>query len=117
MARITRKAPPARRTPSEAMRRLRDSTVDAVEAGVGFATQTARAGLARTRKAALAGAARARGQAIESIGQFERVFERRVSSAIARLGVPTARDVHALSRQVAELQASVERLRRSRTRA
>jgi polyhydroxyalkanoate synthesis regulator phasin len=45
------------------------------------------------------------------------VFENRVQNAISKLGVPTARDVRALSRQVAQLQQSVDQLRRSRARA
>jgi hypothetical protein len=36
---------------------------------------------------------------------------------MSKLGVPTAKDVRALSRQVSQLQASVERLNRSRARA
>lgn len=49
--------------------------------------------------------------------QLEKAFQARVASAIAKLGVPNARDVRALSRQVAELQQSVQQLRRTRARA
>jgi len=53
----------------------------------------------------------------EAVSSFERMFEKRVSRAIAMLGVPSSRDVRALSRQVAELQQSVDKLRRARARA
>jgi len=65
----------------------------------------------------MAGAATARTRTLDAMTSLEKTFETRVSQAIARLGVPTASDVRALSRQVAQLQASVERLKRSRARA
>ena len=67
-------------------------------------TVTARADEARTRT-------------MDAVSQLEKVFQNRVQSAISKLGVPTARDVRALSRQVAQLQQSVDQLRRSRARA
>ena len=48
------------------------------------------------------------------VTQLEKMFEQRVSKAIGRLGVPSAKEVRALSRQVSELKASVEKLRRAR---
>jgi poly(hydroxyalkanoate) granule-associated protein len=54
---------------------------------------------------------------VRAVGQLERVFEQRVTNVVRKLGVPSHSEVRALSRQVAELQASVERLRRSRARA
>jgi poly(hydroxyalkanoate) granule-associated protein len=69
------------------------------------------------KDAALAGAETAKTRTLETVTSLEKIFEQRVSRAIARLGVPTASDVRALSRQVAELQASVERLKRARARA
>ena len=69
------------------------------------------------RDAAVAGAQTARTRTVEAVTSLEKIFEQRVSRAIARLGVPTAGDVRALSRQVAQLQASVERLKRARARA
>jgi poly(hydroxyalkanoate) granule-associated protein len=48
--------------------------------------------------------------------RLERAFEHRISTVVSKLGVPTAKDVRALSRQVAELQASVNQLRRARAR-
>jgi poly(hydroxyalkanoate) granule-associated protein len=73
---------------------------------------------ARQARAALTdGALVAKGRAIQAVDRFERVFEDRIGRAIGRLGVPTARDVRTLSRQVAHLQQSVDQLRRSRARA
>ena len=69
------------------------------------------------RTAVIARAAEARASTRQAVSRLEHVFERRVSRAIAILGVPSARDVRALSRQVAELQQSVEKLRRTRARA
>ena len=62
-------------------------------------------------------AVEARTRTVDAVTHLERVFEQRVSKAISKLGVPTTKDVKALSRQVAQLQASVERLSRSRARA
>ena len=56
----------------------------------------------------------AREAVIARTNSLEKVFEQRVSRAISRLGVPSAREVRELSRQVAQLKASVERLRRAR---
>jgi poly(hydroxyalkanoate) granule-associated protein len=69
------------------------------------------------REAAMAGAETARTRTLEAVTSLEKIFEQRVSRAVARLGVPTASDVRELSRQVAQLQASVERLKRARARA
>ena len=77
------------------------------------ALATARA----ARSAVIARAAEARATTRQAVSRLERVFEQRVSRAMAVLGVPSARDVRALSRQVAELQQSVDKLRRARARA
>ena len=69
------------------------------------------------RRAVIARAEKARTETRQAVSRLERVFEQRVSRAIAALGVPSARDVRALSRQVAELQQSVDKLRRARARA
>lgn len=69
------------------------------------------------RDAAFARAEEAKAKTVEAVSHLERVFEQRVSRAIAKMGVPTTKDVRALSRQVAQLQASVDRLNRSRSRA
>ena len=66
------------------------------------------------RDAVVDRACEARARTVEMVTQLEKVFERRVSKAIGRLGVPSAKDVRALSRQVSELKASVEKLRRAR---
>lgn len=138
----SRKAGAAGVTPARAVRTIRTSAQKALEAGMQAATgvrQTATGAFdalvkqgaaleARSRRAALARAERARDAAcaraeeakaktVEAVSHLEKVFEQRVSRAISKLGVPTAKDVKALSRQVAELQASVDRLHRARARA
>lgn len=129
-------------TPAQALDTLRASTRKAVEAGVQVAegvgrsargafdslvkqgaaleAKSRRVALARAteaREIACARAVEAREKTVGAVSQLEKVFEQRVSKAISKLGVPTTRDVRALSRQVAQLQASVEQLRRSRARA
>ncbi|MBX3674151.1 MAG: phasin family protein [Burkholderiales bacterium] len=129
-------------TPARAVRTIRASAQKALEAGVQAATgvresaagafdalvkqgaaleaRSRRAALARAeqaREAACARAEEARTRTVEAVSHLEKVFESRVSKAISKLGVPTARDVRALSRQVAQLQASVEKLHRARARA
>jgi poly(hydroxyalkanoate) granule-associated protein len=69
------------------------------------------------REAAIEQAAHVRSRAVDAVSRLEKVFEQRVARAMARLGVPSARDVRALARRVAELQASVETLQRKRARA
>lgn len=77
----------------------------------------ARAAVLDAKDTVTARADEARSRTLDAVSQLEKVFENRVSNAISRLGVPTARDVRALSRQVAQLQHSVDQLRRSRARA
>ena len=77
----------------------------------------ARAMVKSARQAVMARADEARSRTTDAVSQLEKVFEVRVSNAISKLGVPTARDVRALSRQVAQLQHSVDSLRRTRARA
>ena len=77
----------------------------------------ARATVADVREAVTARADAARARTLDAVSQLEKVFENRVQNAISKLGVPTSRDVRALSRQVAQLQQSVDQLRRSRARA
>ena len=77
----------------------------------------ARAAVMGARDTVTARADEARTRTMDAVSQLEKVFENRVQSAISKLGVPTARDVRALSRQVAQLQQSVDQLRRSRARA
>jgi poly(hydroxyalkanoate) granule-associated protein len=129
-------------TPAKAMRTIRSSAHKALEAGVQAASgvrQTAFGAFeslvkqgaaleARSRRMALAKAGKARDAAcaraeearaktVEAVTHLEKVFEKRVSRAISSLGLPTTKDVRALSRQVTELQSSVERLHRTRARA
>jgi poly(hydroxyalkanoate) granule-associated protein len=77
----------------------------------------ARAAVMEARETVAARADAARSRTMDAVSQLEKAFENRVQSAISKLGVPTARDVRALSRQVAQLQQSVDQLRRARARA
>ncbi|MBK8323257.1 MAG: phasin family protein [Betaproteobacteria bacterium] len=129
-------------SPAQAIQTLRSTTRKAVEAGVQVAEGVRRSAVgafdslvkqgsalqAKSRRAAVmratqageiacARAVEAKTRTVEAVSHLEKVFEQRVSRAISRIGVPTTRDVRALSRQVAQLQASVEQLRRSRARA
>jgi poly(hydroxyalkanoate) granule-associated protein len=70
----------------------------------------------RARAVVMTRAGEARTRATEAMTQLEKAFQARVSTVVSGLGVPHARDVRALSRQVAQLQQSVEQLRRARAR-
>jgi poly(hydroxyalkanoate) granule-associated protein len=126
MARTTRKTrtTPKALTPVAALREFTNSARKvgvsarkALENGLQNTRRVALGKAAEARKAAIAGAEDARTRTMGAVTQLEKIFEQRVSHAMARMGVPTARDVRALSRQVAQLQASVERLKRARARA
>jgi poly(hydroxyalkanoate) granule-associated protein len=115
---------PRKPTAARRVQVLKASTAAAVDALVKRATVLQ----ARGRKLAVAKVREARAVAGErvvqvrrgtadAVGRLERAFQHRVSQAMSRLGVPNARDVRALSRQVAQLQQSVEQLRRGRARA
>lgn len=108
--RTTRKAAPSRF----------DAAKSIAVAALGKVRETRDAMLDRAvqaQEAAVAGAGVARSKTAKAVTQLEKMFEQRVSSVVAKLGVPTTKDVRALSRQVAQLQANVEQLRRSRTRS
>ena len=79
--------------------------------------KTALAGVEAARESAATRVEEARTRAIDTVNQFERAFETRITRAMSRLGMPTAREVRALAREVAALKASVQRLSRSRARA
>lgn len=103
---------------------VRDSAVGAfdslVKQGAALEAKSRRLAFSRAGRArdvACAKAEQARVLTVEAVTHLEKVFEQRVSKTISKLGVPTAKDVRVLSRQVAQLQASVERLHRSRARA
>jgi poly(hydroxyalkanoate) granule-associated protein len=49
-------------------------------------------------------------QANASWDKLESVFEERVQRALTRLGVPTKKEIHALTKRVEELTASVQKL-------
>jgi poly(hydroxyalkanoate) granule-associated protein len=119
MTRTTRKAKVAAKpaAPAAAFRKFTASARKALEAGLVGTRELAVGKAVQARKAALAQAGAARTKTLDAVTRLERVFEQRVSSAIAKLGVPTSRDVRALSHQIARLQASVEQLKRARSRA
>ena len=143
MARATRNTPPRKSrpagvTPAKAARTIRASAQKAFDAGVQAASGVGQRAVgafdalvkqgaaleARSRRSAIAKAEKAcarageaKARTVEAVSHLEKVFEQRVSKAISKLGVPTTKDVRSLSRQVAELQASVDRLHRSRARA
>jgi poly(hydroxyalkanoate) granule-associated protein len=124
--RATRKAT----TPAGRIDALRVNAMGAVDKifkqGVALQAKGRKAALARVkeardavmgaRDAVTARAGEARVRTMDAVSQLEKVFENRVQKAVSKLGVPTARDVRALSRQVAQLQQSVDQLRRARAR-
>ena len=125
MTRTTRKPrnAPKALTPTAALRgfttsarRVGVSARRALETGLENTRRVAFGKAAEAREATIARVEDARDRTLGAVTQLEKIFEKRVSLAMARLGVPTSRDVRALSRQVAQLQASVERLKRSRVR-
>jgi poly(hydroxyalkanoate) granule-associated protein len=130
MARTTRttkrSTPRARKAaaPASTFRSLQASALGAVDSimkrGAAFQRKGAKLAIAKAQEARDAVAARAdeaRNRTVDAVSHLERVFEKRVSKVVAKLGVPTSRDVQALSRQVAQLQTSVAQLRRARARA
>jgi poly(hydroxyalkanoate) granule-associated protein len=75
------------------------------------------AGVEAARETAAVRLEDARSRTVQAVNQLEKAFESRVTRAMSRLGVPTAREVRALAREVASLKASVLRLSRTRARA
>ena len=81
-------------------------------------TSTRLAKTVGTFRAALAsGAGEARTRAADALSQLEKAFQSRVSTVTTRLGMPKAAEVRALTLQVAQLQQSVDQLRRARARS
>ena len=125
--RTTRTARVARKTVSKPVKALQAARKNAsaalqtlIQRGKAFRHEGAKLAIAKTREAREAVAVRAdeaRTMATGAVTKFERVFEDRVTRAISKLGIPTARDLRALSRQMAGLQQSVDQLRRVRARA
>jgi len=113
----TRTRSNTRKTKPATLRGITDTARKAIVDGFDATRAIVLGKAAEAREAAIAGATTARTRTLGAVTSLEKIFEQRVSSAISRLGVPTANDVRALSRQVAQLQASVERLKRSRARA
>ena len=131
-ARTTKRTAQAARksAPAGKLELLRKNALDAVDKIVRQGTELqargvklaaakarrARAAVTEVREAVASRADAARARTLDAVSQLEKVFENRVRNAISKLGVPTARDVRALSRQVAQLQQSVDQLRRARAR-
>ena len=69
------------------------------------------------KDAALERAGEARDKTVEAVSQLQKAFEQRVSKAVSRMGIPSTKEVRALAREVSQLKANVEKLRRSRARA
>ena len=132
-ARTKRNTRTARKATSAAgkLNQLRTSAMAAVDSivkqGAAFQARGRKLAIAKAKEARLAvlgardavsaRADEARVRTMDAVSQLEKVFENRVQKAVSKLGVPTARDVRALSRQVAQLQQSVDQLRRARARA
>jgi poly(hydroxyalkanoate) granule-associated protein len=87
-------------------RNLEARTRRFAQAGVGSVT-------GRVEKAATKASARA----TATWDKLEQVFEDRVARALNRLGVPTNREIHSLSKRVEELTASVRKLDSARAKA
>ena len=118
MTRTSRKTrTPRRAAATPALATLTRKARTVITSSLANARRLALGTAAEAREAAFARADEARARTLEAVSHLEKVFEDRVSKAIHRLGVPTSRDVRDLSRRVSELQASVERLKRSRARA
>ena len=64
----------------------------------------------KTRKAADEKIAVVAGKAVGTWDRLEQVFEDRVARSLSSLGVPTKKDIEALSRRVAELTEVVQNL-------
>jgi poly(hydroxyalkanoate) granule-associated protein len=91
-----------------------------VKQGKALQAQGTRAAMHRAeeaRSAAIARAGEARTRASAAVSHLEKAFEQRVSKVLEKVGVPTSQSVRNLTRRVAELQANVDQLRRSRARA
>jgi poly(hydroxyalkanoate) granule-associated protein len=94
-------------------RNIRTKALQNLKSLKNFAVSTVEA----ARDAAISRAGEARARTVEVMTQFEKAFEQRVSKTISRLGVPSSKEVRALSREVSQLKANVEKLRRTRARA
>ena len=60
-------------------------------------------------------AAEVRSKAGETIDNLEAIFQSRVQKALQQLGMPTSKEINALSRKVNELNQSVHALTRSKS--
>ena len=125
--RTARTARATRKTVSKPVKTLQAARANAtaalqtlIQRGNELRTEGQKLAFAKTRearKAVMVRADEARSMTAGAVSRFERVFQDRVTGVISKLGIPTTRDVRALSRQVAALQQSVDQLRRVRARA
>ena len=88
---------------AEAVRKLADEKFSVVR-------KTADEKLADVRKVADAKMAAVSGKAAGTWDRLEQVFEDRVARALSSLGVPTKKEIDKLSKRVAELTATVQKL-------
>jgi poly(hydroxyalkanoate) granule-associated protein len=123
-ARTTRSIRKPVAAPITALNALRANAASAIQTlvkrGNALQAKGRKLAIAKTqeaREAVIARADQARSRTVDAVSQLEKVFENRVTRVISKLGVPTARDVRSLSKQVAQLQQSVDQLRRVRARA
>ena len=79
--------------------------------------KTVRADVTRALETLQMRAEDAREGTVAALTRLEKAFQQRVAAAVVRLGIPQASEVRALSREVAQLQRTVQQLRRSRARA
>jgi poly(hydroxyalkanoate) granule-associated protein len=89
----------------------------AMKKGRALRAKTRRAALHRAEEAksmAIAGAESTKARAAEAVSQLEKVFQHRVSVVLTKMGVPTSQSIRTLTRQVSQLQANVDQLRRAR---
>lgn len=121
--RPARKSSPRATTPARSLDLLRASALQAVDRTTRTVVSRAHAArellgarAAAVRDALAERAAETRARTTKTVSGLERAFEQRLSRAVARLGVPSSREVRRLARQVAELQANVNQLRRARAR-
>jgi hydroxyethylthiazole kinase-like sugar kinase family protein len=121
----SRKSPASRvKTEKAPWRAAANAAIRGVESYVEQAGELSRVGrevaaetLRSAREAVARQAAEARSRAVAVVSGLEETVADGAYLVAARIGVPTARDMRALSRQVARLQESVEKLQRPRARA
>lgn len=120
-----RKAASARRkAPQASWRIAADTALRNASSCIGQAAELRQVGrrlaadaLRSARESASRRGAETRARAATFLAGIEKALAEGAYRVASRFGVPTARDVRSLSRQVASLRESVEQLRRPRARA